>query len=260
MPERSCRGDAFFVEVRLRERTPWPDRSFAERARTALQTLARQEDARWFENPPSDPETVTVEIDWVLEPWPVDPVPAFRRGGEDRFFRFRFTADSKRLTVRKEFQCEVVAAIRNEVYQAVGGNPENVGLDRRAIAVGRECDALPLSVPTAYSTVKSWHTEALLAEDLNNPGLPNVDLAVIDSPIIPPTVDRPGLTHGTAMHRLIRQIGPAANILDYEAIDPAGFATSQSIARAIDDAVRHAYEWKRTTVLNLSLDGRPTNR
>lgn len=174
-------------------------------------------------------------------------------------------------------------ALSDAVEGAVG-EPEQALW--KTVYVGRECDGLaadwphqaPPNGPIEPLTRghEDWHLRALgVSHRVQTPS--KVDVALVDSGIIAPMNQhaavshaadrvRPALAaassgmlspHGTSMAKLIHQVAPGARIRSCRVLDGQGFATSEALARCLDDMVLEAAAVKRPRVINLSLGWPP---
>ncbi len=158
------------------------------------------------------------------------------------------------------------------------GDVDDVLMD--TVFVGRECDGVGAAArgPTDPATAdyETWHLDALSVPkdgggtyDIET--LSGVDVAVIDTEIIDTGAGlnqwshakaaHSGSTvppvHGTAVSRLVQQLSPGASIKSCVAIDNDGFATSEAIARCLDEVISDGIAAARPRVINLSLGWAP---
>lgn len=265
---RPCRADSFYIDVPLHNDPMWTRTTDLDPFAASLQAAANQPLLPWFCGSdaltcPVTPVSATVTS--VLAPRSA----AYRDDGHLRFFRVRFHDEAgTALSVRPAAQCEVVDWIRTGL--------ETAGFDSDTFYVGRECDASVMSVEGAPSSeMLTWHLERMgLSSQAANvsappPSVQTVDLALVDSGVLPAVgtdpggiglamsadflPQNPGLHgHGTGLAVLTRQLAPHARLASLRALGAGGSGTSAQLAEALDE-VLHGTSNTSPLILNLSL-------
>lgn len=267
---RPCRSDAIYVDVPIQASPTWPSNAFLPVLENDLQFLANGVGLPWF---CGQGEVTCPAGSVVVQARPVLPqrnAPAFRSDGHLRFYRVTFhdSADQSQLSLRDEGQCEAVQAVRARFIARTGALEQN-------IYVGRECDATAQGVEGAASNeMLTWHlpriglsTSAAAAIPAPN-GLQTVDLALIDSGVLPSVGNAPGgidvasqtnlnktsggEKHGTAMAIFARQIAPRARLHSMRVLGGDQAGTSGPVSRAVDLAL-FSGNAARPLIVNLSL-------
>jgi hypothetical protein len=271
---RSCSTSSFTLEVPLW--APSLPTSF-----NAAFASAFSGDARWFGLTSGYIQPVLTP---VLPEYSGTNVPAARRDGHRRAFVVSF----QRLSgypptwsgtppVREEYACAVVSAVRAAAAQAQALTITDGVTWQAPLLVSRSCDTVVQDAEAnASPSLLSWARTRV--SPVAAAGLPQVDVALIDTGVDPAfrsglgvvsetalpsfeRVRRPEYhPHGAQMAALIRSVAPNARIRSYRALDGRGMGSLQSVARAVDDALFDpaiTYGTRKPLVVNLSVGAPP---
>ncbi|MEO1332522.1 MAG: S8/S53 family peptidase [Myxococcota bacterium] len=274
---RPCRPDLIFLE-----RTLWSPRAPNTFAGDLEQAIDNSLVPKWFCDPGdaaclANAGAIQTRVTSLLP----ERVGYGRDEGHQRFFRLFFVSmptptrvaptATSRIPVRDSEICEVVQMVRRAAV--------DVSRLDDGWRIGRECEAMGSGISELVSdAARRWHTDRLGVSSDDSAG-EKVGIALIDSGVLNKAQAALGVksvydgvdeslgsgdatppdtrhVHATAMAAYLREVVPAAPILDYRVLNAGGLATVGGLARAIDQALSDVDDVE-SLIINLSVGVAP---